>query len=394
MSLVNKMLRDLDARRVSDGERSALPAAVTPLAARREPRMVWPWAAAGVVVVVAAIAAWVWGPMAEGTQGPGANVAPESAARSLPAAPPAAPPVAPPAAVLAAVEPPAPASEPNAAAAQNAAVVPVLRMADELRQVPAGSRGPAPAISAAAKPTQSPEVKPVPKTAPASGAETRRRSAIDQPGTQVVPQAPASPAPMDAKVEKQERKLSPAEVAESNFRRGVAAQRQGNIGQATAAYRVALDDYPEHAAARQALAALLIDGRQYDEAENVLRQGTEFPAARLASVLALARLKVERGEASVALDLLRRHAAAGERSAEFQGFFGALLNRAGRSADAVERYQSATRLAPGEARWWAGLGIALDASGNAADAREAYQKARTLPGLPPDLALHVEQRLR
>lgn len=199
---------------------------------------------------------------------------------------------------------------------------------------------------------------------------------------------------MDAKVEKQERKLSPAEVAESNFRRGVAAQRQGNIGQATAAYRVALDDYPEHAAARQALAALLIDGRQYDEAENVLRQGTEFPAARLASVLALARLKVERGEASVALDLLRRHAAAGERSAEFQGFFGALLNRAGRSADAVERYQSATRLAPGEARWWAGLGIALDASGNAADAREAYQKARTLPGLPPDLALHVEQRLR
>ena len=31
MSLVNKMLRDLDARRVGDGERAALPAAVTPL---------------------------------------------------------------------------------------------------------------------------------------------------------------------------------------------------------------------------------------------------------------------------------------------------------------------------------------------------------------------------
>ena len=38
MSLVNKMLRDLDARRVGDGERAALPAAVTPLAAHQEPR--------------------------------------------------------------------------------------------------------------------------------------------------------------------------------------------------------------------------------------------------------------------------------------------------------------------------------------------------------------------
>jgi MSHA biogenesis protein MshN len=60
----------------------------------------------------------------------------------------------------------------------------------------------------------------------------------------------------------------------------------------------------------------------------------------------------------------------------------------------VERYQAATRLAPNEGRWWAGLGIALDAAGKSADAREAYQKARSLPGLPADLAHYVEQRLR
>ena len=57
-------------------------------------------------------------------------------------------------------------------------------------------------------------------------------------------------------------------------------------------------------------------------------------------------------------------------------------------------YLAATRLAPAEARWWAGLGIALDAAGKSAEAREAYQKAHGLPGLPPDLALHVDQRLR
>jgi MSHA biogenesis protein MshN len=115
---------------------------------------------------------------------------------------------------------------------------------------------------------------------------------------------------------------------------------------------------------------------------------------RLASILALARLKVERNQAPAALELLQKNAAAGESSAEYQGFAGALLNRAGRAAEAVERYQAAVRLAPGEARWWAGLGIALDSAGRTVEAREAYQKARALPGLPADLAQHIDQRLR
>jgi MSHA biogenesis protein MshN len=92
--------------------------------------------------------------------------------------------------------------------------------------------------------------------------------------------------------------------------------------------------------------------------------------------------------------LLQKNAAAGEASAEFQGFTGALLNRAGRSAEAVERYRHAARLSPGEGRWWAGLGIALDASGKPSEARDAYLRARQSPDLPPDLAQHVDQRLR
>ena len=139
---------------------------------------------------------------------------------------------------------------------------------------------------------------------------------------------------------------------------------------------------------------MLIDGKHYDEAEELLSKGTELAAVRLASILALARLKVERNQAPAALELLQKNAVVGERSADYQGFAGALLNRAGRSAEAAERYLAATRLAPNEGRWWAGLGIALDAAGRPTEAREAYQKAHSLPGLPPDLAQHIEQRLR
>ena len=210
------------------------------------------------------------------------------------------------------------------------------------------------------------------------------------------PRAPgnAPPIPAAARIDKQVRVPSPAERAESEYRRGILAQRLGNAEEAAGSYRAALDDYPEHPAARQTLAALLIEAKRFDEAEELLRKGTELAPARLASTLSLARLKVERNQVPAALELLLKNAASGERSAEYQGFVGALLNRAERAAEAVERYQAATRLAPGEGRWWAGLGIALDAAGRGAEAREAYQKARALPGLPADLAQHIDQRLR
>ena len=355
MSLVNKMLRDLDARRAGDSDRVAFPAAVTPLAARREPRgLSWLWL--GTVLAAAVLGATAW----HGTQ-PGKQEVP--VARPLAAAP----------AISAPVE-----SIPAAAPAPVAdAVQPSLRLADQLSAVPAVVTAPPPIAGASA-----------PKTA-------ERQVAVAVPSPSPTASLPKEPqAPPEARIDKQVRLPSPAERAEIEYRRGVLAQRQGNAEDAARGYRAALEDYPEHAAARQTLAALLIDAKRFDDAEELLRRGTELASARLPSTLALARLKVERNQASAALELLQKNAASGERSAEYQGFAGTLLNRVGRAAEAVERYQVATRLAPNEGRWWAGLGMALDAAGQSAEAREAYLKARALPGLPADLAQHVEQRLR
>ena len=385
MSLVNKMLRDLDARRAGAGDRAAFPAAVTPLAAHREPGRGkshwWP----GVVLVTAVLGAAAW----YGAQ-PG-----QPAAR-----PPAAAPAVPvtPAAMMPAAAPTAP--EPvSVQAFAPLAGLPPLRMTDQLSGTPDARPGAKPAAAPRATSAATPVVTSavasaaasVPKPTPAVPNTPERPLAGDAPSRSPIT---LPPVPVDTRIDKQMRLPTPAERAESEYRRAVLAQRQGNLEHAAVGYRTALEDYPEHAAARQTLAALLIDAKRFDEAEELLRQGTELASVRLASTLALARLKVERNQGSAALDLLQRNAASGERSAEYQGFLGALLNRANRSAEAVERYQAATRLAPNEGRWWAGLGMALDAAGKAPEAREAYQRARTLPGLPVDLAQHVEQRLR
>jgi MSHA biogenesis protein MshN len=359
MSLINKMLRDLDARKAGEGARARLPAAVTPLAARVERKNNLPWLAMAAVVLIA-LAAWLWHGMRQ----------------------PAVIPI------------PQPSTPPDAAPYLAAAPLPVPQPSAAKAPPPPKPVAPSPRLSATASPGSSTgqqaltlrketalHTPPASSGPPASGLFTSSR---DTP----------PPIAADARIEKKLRLPTPAERAETAYRRGLLSQQQGQAEDALGSYRVALTEQAEHVAARQALVALLIGMRRFDEAEEVLSQGLTLAPTALPSALALARLKVERGAVPAALDLLLGHATAGERSAEYQGFLATLLNRAGRRSEAIERYQAATRLAPNEARWWAGLGLALEAEGKRDAAREAYAQARALPGLPDDLAQQIEQRLR
>lgn len=372
MSLVNKMLRDLDARRAGETERAALPVAVTPLAARQAPPAAWPkWAALVVMVlaVLVALAAWALLKSGSGAPAPAVTSVP---APPIPASAPEASPVPPP--TPASGVSPAPGVSPAATQDKSLQLDYDLSLKSSVPTPAATTPSPVAPPAATAKPAP-------PSTQSAQG---RREAAV----------AATAPTP---RIDKQERLPTPAERAEAEYRQGREAQRGGHLDEAVAHYQAALAASPEQAAARQALAALLIEARRWDAAEQVLREGLEVtavPAVRMGSALTLARLLVERNQSAAALDVMERQAASGERSAEYQGFLAVLLNRAGRAHEAVEHYQAATRLAPDEARWWAGLGIALDADGQSAAAREAYLKAKSLPGLPPELVQHIEQRLR
>lgn len=380
MSLVNKMLRDLDARRASEAERGALPSAVTPLAARREIASPWPKRMAILLVLItgAILAAWQW---RKNPPTPVVNPAPHNEAVPVP---------------ITAVTNKFPAPQPPTATV-------LAEAAPTKGDQPATFVQPA---TSKVEPTQNPTATTTkssltssnPQKAARAAPAAERVKASAAPATGLLlppmhntgnPKATGTP-----RIEKQEHLPSPTERAETIYQSGRETQRAGRLEDAIAQYQAALALAPEHAASRQVLAGLLIDTQRWDAAEKVLREGVDLPATRLASTLTLARLFVERHQTTTALDLMQQQAASGEKSAEYQGFLAVLLNRAGRSHEAVERYQAATRLAPSEARWWAGLGIALEADGQSATAHDAYLKARSLPGLPPELAAHVEQKLR
>jgi MSHA biogenesis protein MshN len=264
MSLVNKMLRDLDARRVDAGERAALPAAVTPLAARQEPNRLSPPVLFGALAFATILGAVALYKVQGGLPSPHAvPVAPApapaptsgAAAVVVPAAAQATDPAAAPTTVQAVAPAPVAAPALALAAAPAATIEPVsapqsLRMADALSVMPP------PAVETTRKATVAPkasERQPTPVIPP-------RQSVAA-----VVPKVP--PVGAEGRIDKQERLPSPAERAETEYRRAVQAQRQGNLDQAAAGYRAVLEDHPEHPAARQALAGLLIEARRFDEAE-------------------------------------------------------------------------------------------------------------------------------
>lgn len=416
MSLVNKMLRDLDARRAGAIERGSLLTAVSLLPEEERGKGYSIGLIVFVIVGVSFAAAlqFNWPPLQA--------LLAQISMRFNPPPPMAVPKVFTPAIMAAAPTPtvveaantgptppqasPPAVPAPSPVARAETAVSPAPTLVAPVPAAPAApsasAEPPAAPVKPAAKPIAKPAPKvvanPVPKPAakptPAAGAGASATAALAAKAANVSNVTNATTLPGEGTIDKQMNRPPPHERADAEYRQGQQAQRQGSIDEALIRYRRALADQPEHAAARQALAMLLIEQRRYDEAEVQLRGGLEVGVSRLSFVTLLARLKVERGDSPAALDILLQHAAAGERSAEYQGFVAVLQNRAGRPADAAQRYRAATRLAPGEARWWVGLAMALEAEGKAQEAREAYLQARSLPGLVPELAAHIEQRLK
>jgi len=78
---------------------------------------------------------------------------------------------------------------------------------------------------------------------------------------------------------------------------------------------------------------------------------------------------------------------------DYQAFLGGALQRQGRFREAAEQYQTALRTSPGNAVWWMGLGIALQGDKRNAEAADAFRQAKALGSLSPELQAFVERRL-
>ncbi len=182
--------------------------------------------------------------------------------------------------------------------------------------------------------------------------------------------------------------------AESEFRRAVNLVKQGRIAEGMDGFRRALEIDPGHDAARQTMVALLLETKRVDEAAASLQEGLALNTGNTGFAMLLARIMVESNDIPTALIVLQRHAAPADRNPDYHAFAAALYQRLDRHKEAIEQYQTALGLTPSAGVWWLGLGISFQAVERRKDALEAFTRAKSAGNLAPDLLAFVEQRLR
>lgn len=391
MSLINKMLQDLDKRHAGDGGGKPLTQQLRPVkTVNKDWRRITLEIGVG-VIVGAGWAGWVYYQIAP--RSVVTELAYRSRAQSVqvvavpqtPAAP-QAPAVVPAAAVPEAAAPQLPPAAETAPAqpanqGTEAAGVDMLKLATEIA-TPFNEK------PLAAKPGSTSR-----RAATAAPAPRTVNHENGAPGT--IAHGAAAPAQQSpGSIDKQMHPSTPAASAENEFRKATELLNRGRVAEAIDGYKLALQRDAGHAAARQALVALLLENRRIEEAQQYLQEGLSLYPDRYAYAILLARIQVDRGDLQGAHDLLRKYAGSAASDAEYHAFDAALLQRLGRHKEAVAGYQAALKLVPGAAVWWMGLGISLQADNREAEALDAFRRAKSVGGLDPALLAFVDQRMK
>jgi len=389
MSLINKMLQDLDKRHAADGGGKTVTQQLRPVAVRKGWRRI-AWEVGAGLIIGAGWSVWVLYQVSPRTVVTDLAFQSQAKKPRLAAAPQApAAPMAPVPVQAAAPQPPAaatmPAPEIAAAAPQTKGSAPVdvdmFKLATEIAT-------PFDEKRLAAKPGVKPRLAagaaPAPKT-------VKKEKSV--PGT-VALGAPAPAVPVPASIDKRIHLSAPAERAEIEFQKATRLLNQGRVAEAIDGYKSSLQQDAGHAAARQALVGLLLENRRIDEAQQFLQEGLSLNPDRSAYAMLLARIQVERGDLQGAHDLLSKHAGSAAGDADYHAFDAALLQRLERHKEAVASYQEALKLAPRAGLWWMGMGISLQADNRGAEALDAYRRAKSAGSLSPALLAFVDQRMK
>lgn len=375
MSLINQMLQDLDSRRATSGPKSRLPNEVRPLPAAR--RSSGPLLAGFGVIAIALAGGVVWQlsdlrsaleNRAEALVSPAPL--PQNAV-PVPGFPPS--PVAP----IQAAEAPltvSPTVAPGPSVEDDEAR---LRLANSLRVLPEREPSAAPPARPATKAAARPAATLVANTAPSATAA-----------------APVARTAGVTMIEKSAVSTSPHERADGEYRKAMNALNMGRLPEAVDGLRAALKYDAAHTASRQLLFKLLIENKRLDEAAELLQEGLQSQPTQISWAMSLGRLQVDQGDLNGAWQTLQRSLPSAGSSADYQGFAAHVLQRLGRSKEAAEHYELATRLAPAEGRWWLGLGLAFEADGRATEARDALLRARASGTLNAELIALVDRKLR
>lgn len=348
MSLINDMLRDLDARRQAPGGLDVLalqgvgPSLATPTPVLPLGRLLL---VIGLAVGLAAGGLYAWVP--------GNPVVPETAPPVVPSSPPVRV---------------APAPAPVEAASPVPQEAPVERRGAQALATETAPREPE---TKAPVPTVVHKAPAAVSSIPATTMDTAKPAGVSQ--TQV-------------------RTLTSTEQAQQAFEQGATALRQEQPRRAESLLREALALQPGHSEARLALASLQLRLQRPDEALALLAAGLALDPQSVELARLRGHLLLQQDRLQEARRVLETAAPGASQRADYQALLGTLYQRLGEHEQAVNHYRQALGLQPDQGLWWMGLGVSLEQTHQGSAAREAFRTALGYP-LSPALQQYIQARL-
>jgi Flp pilus assembly protein TadD len=189
------------------------------------------------------------------------------------------------------------------------------------------------------------------------------------------------------------RPATKARSPEQIFNAALVSMNEGNLALAERDLDRVLELQPGHSEARKTLVLLLMRGGREQETLDLLERGLKLDSGNSSLIALKARVLVNRGSGEDALALIEGHLGAEGGDIELLSLLGTLQQQAGRFGESALTYRRILGQRPDMATAWAGLAMAQDALGRVASALEAYRRALGLHGLPERVAAYARERI-
>ncbi|MCS6135583.1 tetratricopeptide repeat protein [Shewanella baltica] len=188
-------------------------------------------------------------------------------------------------------------------------------------------------------------------------------------------------------------KLTPKQLAKKRFTLASEAERDGKLKDAISYYEQTLGFDPSMHEARKQLAALHYGQGQLAKASEVLQQGMLLFPQQLDFALLLARVQQAAGQADLALATLANIPDTHPLARQKWMAQSDLAQKLGQFSVSEQAYRQLLQKEPQQAKWWMGLAYALDSQQQFPQARQAYRTALGHRGLSAQASAFIEQRL-
>jgi MSHA biogenesis protein MshN len=187
---------------------------------------------------------------------------------------------------------------------------------------------------------------------------------------------------------------SSQEKSTSSLKQRIAESlNNANVDLAQSLLQELLETEPDNIKARKKLASLLFAQGNYTQSRQLLIQGIELHPTQSDLRLMLARLYMVQNEPSLAMNILAEFQPSRNNQSEYLAYRAALAQQLKQTKLAKKDYQTLTHIESDNAKWWLGLAIAEDQLGEMNMAIKSYNKASSLGQLQGSVNEFIQQRM-